>query len=100
MSDYFLERNRARLVELDSIQEAWRDSLGIAETQTHVPFAIRRAKLHHDLPLNDQRGKHAHRELEEFIVCLTGAVVVEARDKTSLQSFQLDSPLRVCICRL
>ena len=87
-----LEQGRAGLVALSEIRDPDRGSLGIAETPTHVPFAIRRVLLHYDLPLDDRRGNHAHRELEEFIICLTGAVVVEVRDQNGRQSFRLDTP--------
>ena len=85
---------RAGLVELTEIKDPARGTLGIAETPSHVPFDIRRVLLHYDLPLNNSRGNHAHRTLEEFIICLTGAVEVSVRDATGSQMFQLASPLR------
>lgn len=83
---------RAGLVELTKIQDPDRGTLGIAETPTHVPFAIRRILMHYELPLNDRRGNHAHRELEEFIICVTGAVEVEVRDDFGTRTFYLGTP--------
>jgi hypothetical protein len=83
---------RATVVELAEIKDPVRGTLGIAETPTHVPFAIRRVLTHYDLPLNDRRGNHAHRELEEFIICIKGSIEVELCDAQGMQTFYLETP--------
>lgn len=45
-----------------------------------------------DVPSKDVRGEHAHRECEQVLVCLRGAVVCIVDDGTQRTEVRLDRP--------
>jgi dTDP-4-dehydrorhamnose 3,5-epimerase-like enzyme len=45
-----------------------------------------------DVPSKEVRGEHAHRELEQLLVCLRGSMALVADDGTRRQEILLDSP--------
>lgn len=68
-----------------------RGSLVAAEF-TDLPFEPRRTFVVYGVPGKEVRGEHAHRECEQFLVCLNGSVTVLADDGESRQEFVLDDP--------
>ena len=50
-----------------------RGNLSFFEEQRHIPFSIKRSYWIYDVPGGESRGGHAYRELEEFIVALSGS---------------------------
>ena len=74
---------RCRIVELPTVQDH-RGNLTFIESDRHVPFTIERTYYLYDVPGGAYRGGHAHRELEEFIVAISGSfdvVVSDERDE-------------------
>jgi hypothetical protein len=60
-----------------------RGSLGVAELKPLINFPIRRVFWIGDVPHNRARGGHAHKQCNQFLICLTGRVAVEAFDGAS-----------------
>ncbi|MEO5921638.1 MAG: FdtA/QdtA family cupin domain-containing protein [Pseudolysinimonas sp.] len=58
----------------------------------HLPFAARRIFTVAGVPAGSDRGIHAHRACEQFLVCLRGSVVALVDDGTRRQSVLLDDP--------
>jgi dTDP-4-dehydrorhamnose 3,5-epimerase-like enzyme len=54
-----------------------RGNLSFVEGERHIPFAIRRIYYIYGLPRTAARGGHAHRALEQVILCLSGSMVVD-----------------------
>ena len=81
----------ASLVRLHSVLEA-RGELTVGETGRELPFAPRRFFVISRVPGKDIRGEHAHRELRQFLVCLSGSVLAEADDGERRRGVLLDSP--------
>jgi dTDP-4-dehydrorhamnose 3,5-epimerase-like enzyme len=69
---------RCRIVELPRILDR-RGNLTFVEGRRHIPFEIARTYWLYDVPGGQLRGGHADRELEEFVVSLSGSfdVVVD-----------------------
>jgi hypothetical protein len=67
-----------RIIELPRILDR-RGNLTFIEGRRHIPFAIARAYWLYDVPGGQIRGGHAYRELEEFVISLSGSfdVVVD-----------------------
>jgi dTDP-4-dehydrorhamnose 3,5-epimerase-like enzyme len=63
---------KSRIVELPRILDR-RGNLTFIESRRHIPFAIARAYWLYDVPGGQMRGGHAYRELEEFVVSLSGS---------------------------
>ena len=67
----------ASLVRMHSIYEA-RGHLTVGEMGRGMPFVPRRFFVISDVPDEGIRGEHAHRALDQLLVCLAGSVVAEA----------------------
>jgi glyoxylate utilization-related uncharacterized protein len=78
-----------RLVELPRIPDR-RGNLTFAESNSHFPFAARRVYWIYDVPGGAQRGGHAYRRLEEFIIALSGSFDVAISDGTNEWTFSLN----------
>lgn len=61
----------------------------VAEVTAQVPFRIERM-FALTAPAGPQRGRHAHRQCSQFMICLTGAVNIVCQDGTKQKTFVLD----------
>lgn len=57
-----------------------------------VPFEIKRVYYITQVPENTIRGFHAHKELQQVLLCLNGSVKVNVSDPFEKKSFTLDNP--------
>ena len=69
-----------------------RGMLSAGEIGKHVPFEVKRYFLVFGVPGKEVRGEHAHRTLQQFLVCAHGACHVVADDGENREEFVLDSP--------
>lgn len=70
-----------RIINLSKIGDR-RGNLSIIEEDDQIPFEIKRTFWIYDVPGGAQRGGHAYKECEEFIVALSGSFtcVIDAGD--------------------
>lgn len=61
-----------RIIKLAKFFDA-RGNLSYLEQDNHIPFKIKRTYWIYDVPGGENRGGHAYRENQEFIVSLSGA---------------------------
>lgn len=78
----------AHIIQLPKILDQ-RGNLTFIEEQNHVPFKIERTFWIYDVPGGENRGGHAFRETEEFIVALSGSFTVLLDDGHEKQEFHL-----------
>lgn len=71
-----------------------RGSLVAGEIDKHIPFSPRRFFVVHDVPSREIRGEHAHRECEQYMVCVAGSVRAVVDDGTRRVEHVLDRPGR------
>lgn len=57
-----------------------------------VPFDIKRIYYLYDVPGGNSRGGHAHKELHQIMVALSGSFTVTLDDGTNKRSFHLYQP--------
>jgi len=57
-----------------------------------LPFNIKRVFYLNDVPAGESRGAHAHRELHQFLVCLSGSFDVSLDDGTTQSKVHLNRP--------
>lgn len=82
--------NEVRIISLPKIVDH-RGNLSFAEENNHIPFKIERTFWIYDVPGGEERGGHAYKETEEFIVALSGSFDVMVDDGTgNVQTFQLN----------
>lgn len=79
-----------RIVCLPKIADN-RGNLSFVEEENHIPFKIERAFWIYDVPGGEERGGHAYKETEEFIIALSGSFDVVLDDGAgNVQTFQLN----------
>ncbi|MCU0635994.1 MAG: FdtA/QdtA family cupin domain-containing protein [Gemmatimonadaceae bacterium] len=86
-----LRVNRCRLVRLPVLRDG-RGLLSFGEHAAHLPFPPLRYFLIAGVPQGSLRGEHAHRELEQFLICAHGSCRVVLEDGTTRDEILLDSP--------
>ncbi len=69
-----------------------RGSLMALEFADSLPFVPQRFFVVYAVPSPDIRGQHAHRECEQFLICLNGSVTCLVDDGTSRRTTVLSSP--------
>ena len=62
----------AKIVDLPQIRDI-RGDLTFIESNVHIPFDIARVYYLYNVPVDAERGGHAHRELEQVIFALSGS---------------------------
>jgi dTDP-4-dehydrorhamnose 3,5-epimerase-like enzyme len=67
-------------------------ALGVVEKDLPFPFPIKRVYFLYDVPADAVRGSHAHKELNQLIVAVSGSFVVELDNGTEKTSYDLHSP--------
>jgi hypothetical protein len=67
-------------------------NLTALENNKNIPFEIKRVYYLYDVPGGEDRGGHAHLELEQFIVAVSGAFDVLIDDGTNKKIIRLDRP--------
>lgn len=79
----------AKILGLPRIEDP-RGNLSIIEQLKQIPFEIKRVYWIYDVPGGMDRGAHAYKENQEFIVALSGSFDVELDDGKSKQIFSLN----------
>lgn len=62
----------AHLIDLPAVTDP-RGDLTFLEGQRHVPFDIARVYYLYNVPVDAERGGHAHRDLQQVIFALSGS---------------------------
>jgi acetyltransferase-like isoleucine patch superfamily enzyme len=85
---------KVRGVKLVQLVEAvdMRGSLRAGEVGTHVPFIPMRLFTVSGVSSEEVRGEHAHRECEQFLVCINGSVNAIVDDGTNREEYILNKP--------
>lgn len=74
--------------------EDLRGYLSFGERPQHIPFEIKRYFLIFNVSSEEIRGEHAHRTLQQLLVCVHGRCHLVADDGEKRQEFILDSPTK------
>lgn len=92
--------NNCKIIDLSKISDP-RGNLTYIESDRHIPFAIRRVYYLYDVPAASERGGHAHKELEQLIIPLSGSFDVLIDDGENKKRFTLNRPYQgLYICPL
>jgi dTDP-4-dehydrorhamnose 3,5-epimerase-like enzyme len=68
-----------QLINLPKIEDP-RGNLSFIEEESHIPFKIRRVYWIYDVPGGEQRGGHAFKVQQEFVVALSGSFDIIIKD--------------------
>ena len=68
-----------------------RGNLAVIEKDC-IPFSIERVYYLYDVPSDSYRGGHAHKELYQFLIALSGSFDVHLKDGTNEKTITLNKP--------
>lgn len=80
------------MVELDKHHSDRRGNLTVVENGETLPFDVKRVYYIYDVPGGENRGSHAHKDLSQLIVALSGSFNVVLDDGKSKRTFFLNRP--------
>ncbi|HOT03694.1 MAG TPA: FdtA/QdtA family cupin domain-containing protein [Methanolinea sp.] len=67
-------------------------TLTYIEEKSYIPFLVKRIFWLTNIPENSIRGNHAHKNVYEIIVAISGSFSVRVNDGQRVELFQLSSP--------
>ena len=79
------------IVDLPKMSDP-RGNLTFIESSKHIPFDIKRVFYIYDVPTGESRGAHAHKTLQQFIICLSGSFDVKVDDGNQKKTIHLNRP--------
>jgi len=78
-----------RIIGLPKVEDP-RGNLTFIEGRNHVPFEIKRVYYTYDVPGGSERGSHAHKNLEQVIIAMSGSFDVLLDDGRNSHRFHLN----------
>lgn len=69
-----------------------RGNLSFVQNNTQIPFEIKRTYWLYDIPGGENRGGHAYKETDEFVIALSGSFDVILYDGKEQYKFSLNRP--------
>lgn len=87
-----------RIIDLPKIQDP-RGNLTFIESNNQIPFGIERVYYIYDVPGGSERGGHAHRDLHQFIIAMSGsfdAVLDDGREQKRVHLNRSHYGLYIC----
>jgi len=80
------------IIELDRHHSQRKGDICVVENINTIPFDVKRIYYLYDIPGGVSRGGHAHKELQQFIVAVSGSFTVTLDDGNVKRSFTLNRP--------
>ena len=78
-----------KIINLPKISDP-RGNLTFIEGNQHIPFGIRRVYYLYDVPGGAERGGHAHKELKQLIIAMSGSFDVILDEGGKKKRFHLN----------
>lgn len=79
------------MIDLPVISDP-RGDLTFMEGGNHIPFDIKRVYYLYNVPVDSERGGHAHRELEQVVFALSGSFRMRVDDGSNRADVWLNNP--------
>ena len=89
-----MTKNRLELCKIMDLPKMLdsRGNLTFIEQNKHIPFDIKRIFYIYDVPTGESRGAHAHHNLHQFMICVSGSFNVELDDGFNKKTVHLNRP--------
>jgi len=82
---------KCKIVNFPKITD-FRGNLSFIEEKHQIPFEIKRVYYLYDVPSGATRGGHAHKELQQLVIALSGSFDVVLDDGYDRRKFFLNRP--------
>lgn len=82
---------QCKLIDLPRFTDH-RGNLGVIEAGEQVPFEIKRIYYLFDIPVEAERGVHAHKKLQQLIFPIKGSFDIILDDGKERTKYHLDNP--------
>lgn len=83
--------SKCRLINIPEFQDQ-RGALSFIEGGITIPFEIKRIYYLYKVPNKEDRGNHAHKEMEQLIIPITGSFKIILNDGINKKEFLLNKP--------
>jgi len=83
----------AKLLNLKTIQDS-RGNLTFIQNDSILNFEIKRVYYLHDIPFKSERGGHAHKNLQQLIIPLSGSFNIYLNNGFSEETFFMSDPTK------
>lgn len=80
------------MMELETHHSDRKGDLTVVENRATLPFDVKRVYYLYDVPGGENRGSHAHKELEQVIIAASGSFTVTLDDGKQKRKFFLNRP--------
>ncbi len=67
-------------------------NLTVVENNPTAPFCVQRVYYLYDVPAGEERGGHAHKQLQQFIIAVSGSFDVVIDDGNGRKTVSLNRP--------
>jgi dTDP-4-dehydrorhamnose 3,5-epimerase-like enzyme len=84
-----MQINDCKIIELPKITDAM-GNLTFIEGMSQIPFQIKRTYYMYDIPGGSVRGSHAHKELHQLVIAMSGSFDVLLFDGYAEKRFHLN----------
>lgn len=81
---------KIQIIDIPKI-ENWLGNIAVIENDT-APFDIKRVYYLYDIPSSAMRGGHAHRNLQQILIAISGSFDVVLKDGNSSKTIILNKP--------
>ena len=71
-----------------------RGQLVVLEESKEIPFAVKRIYYIYETKKGVRRGFHAHKQLQQILICVSGSCKIHLDDGNETEEVLLDSPTR------
>ena len=83
--------NDCEIIELPIVHNL-SGSITVLENEFNIPFEIKRVYYLYDIPMNSERGGHAHYQLEQYVIAASGSFSFILDDGSSKREIFLNHP--------
>jgi len=83
--------NDCKFVQLNKIHNR-AGNITIIENNLDIPFQVKRIYYLYDIPSNETRGGHAHKELYQLIISASGSFNINLKDSVNDKTIFLNRP--------
>lgn len=81
--------DKCQILEMPRINDP-RGNLTFIEADRHIPFKIQRVYYLYDVPGGAERGGHAHKNLHQLIIAMSGSFDIHLDDGSEKKSIHLN----------